>query len=516
MLIAHATACGDSLNAPRTPDAATPDTGPAIDAMPDTMPIIDLDHDGHPADADCDDRDPGVWRDLAYSFRDADGDGYTVAAVGTICSGASLPVGYSVAPGQPDCDDADPAVFTQVTGFADVDGDGVGDGAAMAFCTTGSLPVGFAAIGGDCASQDPGRWQNLPYSFRDADGDGAAVPEVGLVCSDAMLPRGYLVSAPDGEPLDCDDSNPTVSTTLTVFADGDLDGFGAGPSQLACTNGSPPPGFSTSDTDCDDGDAATWMSLAYTAIDLDGDGVTAPALGMRCTAGVLLPPYYATPIGNDCNDADPSIAIALTIFADADHDGFGAGPGQLACTSGSPPDGFSLSSTDCDDGDAARWRFVSYQGIDSDGDGFTVPASGQLCTNGTLPPPFQATANGNDCDDGDVSRWVVVTYHGIDADGDGVTVPASGQLCTNGTFPPPFRATENGNDCNDNDPIVTHFAVLYPDQDGDGVGASPRQILCTGTSLPAGLARGGYDEDDNDPLVIETDDDELDLLLLGD
>jgi hypothetical protein len=109
---------------------------------------------------------------------------------------------------------------------------------------------------------------------------------------------------------------------------------------------------------------------------------------------------------------------------------------------------------------------------------------------------------------------VVTTYRAIDADGDGVTVPSNGQLCTNGTLPAPFLATLNGNDCDDTDPTRTHLAVLYPDGDGDGVGAPPRQILCIGTAVPAGLARGGYDDDDNDPTVIETDDDELDLLLL--
>jgi hypothetical protein len=478
-LIAHAVACGDSLDAPpdgpqradaalpqdASFDAARPDAR-SVDAMPDATPIVDLDHDGHPADADCDDNDPTVWQNLPYNFRDADGDGHTVSAAGMICSGASLPPGYSLVPGEPDCDDADPAVFTQVTGFLDADGDGVGDGIAMPFCTAGGLPAGFAVNGGDCGPADPTRWQLLPYGFRDADGDSAAVPEIGMVCSGATLPAGYLDAAPVGRPLDCDDTNPDVSVALTIFADGDHDGFGAGPGQLACTNGSAPAGFSTSGTDCDDGDATVWVSLVYTAVDFDGDRVTAPALGTRCTAGVLVPPYYATPIGNDCDDTNPDVFIALTIFADVDRDGFGAGPGQLACTNGSPPDGFSTSGTDCDDGDA--------------------------------------------------SRWVLLTYQGIDADGDGVTVPASGQRCTDGTLPPPFRATQNGHDCDDNDPTLTHLAVRYPDQDGDGVGAPPRQVLCIGTTTPAGFAVGGYDDDDTDPTVIETDDDdELELLLLG-
>jgi len=187
---------------------------------------------------------------------------------------------------------------------------------------------------------------------------------------------------------------------------------------------------------------------------------------MRCTAGVLLPPYHASPTGNDCDDADPSVSAALTVFADLDGDGLGAGPAQVACTDGSPPAGFSIIGTDCNDGDASRWELLTHVAIDADGDGVTVPASGQVCTDGTLPPPFEDVANGNDC--------------------------------------------------NDTDPMLTHVEVLYPDQDGDGVGATPRQVLCIGAALPAGLTRGGYDDDDSDPAVIEADDEELELLVLGD
>jgi hypothetical protein len=470
MLVACAAACGDSLHEdPPRPDAAlSPDAPLPPDAPPDGAVAIDADHDGHRAGADCDDSDPRVWQSLPYSFRDADGDGHGVASSGTICSGASLPQGYSATPfpGAADCDDADPAAFQAMVGFLDGDGDGIGDGVAMSLCTAGSLPAGYVATDGDCAPADPASWIELPYSFRDADGDGAAVAETGMVCSGVTLPPGYLSSAPAGRPLDCDDSDSAVSVALTIFADADDDGFGAGPGQLACTNGSPPAGFSTSNTDCADDDATVWLSLTYTAVDFDGDGATVPALGMRCTAGVLLPPYYAVPMGSDCDDANPNVSVALTVFADADNDGFGAGPGQLACTDGSPPAGFSTTGTDCDDGDA--------------------------------------------------SRWVLVTYRAIDADGDGVTVPATGQLCTDGTLPPPYKAVANGNDCDDTDPLLTHFAVLYPDQDGDGVGAPPRQILCIGATPPAGFELGGYDDDDGDPTVIETDeDDELDLILSG-
>jgi len=464
-LVACLAACGDSTDPPHD-DPPQPD---AMPPPPDDPARIDADSDGFPASIDCNDHDHRVWWNLSYSFRDADADGHWISASGTVCSGILLPQGYSSfeLPREPDCDDADPLAFTNMIGFLDADHDGVGAGAATQFCTAGALPADHVATAGDCAPSDATRWIDRPYSFRDVDGDGAAVAESGLICSGATLPAGYLTSAPVGRPPDCNDADPAVSLALAVFADADRDGFGAGPSMVACTNGAPPAGFSTVGTDCADNDAAVWVSLAYTAVDFDDDGVTAPALGTRCTAGVLLPPYYATANGNDCNDADPGVWASLTVYADADADGFGAGPGQLACTDGAPPDGFSTTGTDCDDGDAAS--------------------------------------------------WVLTTYNGVDADGDGVTVPVTGQLCTDGTLPPPFEATANGNDCDDTTPTLTRFAVLYPDQDGDGVGATPRQIACIGAALPPGLVYGGYDEDDADPAVIEDeeDDDLLVLLLFG-
>ena len=43
--------------------------------------------------------------------------------------------------------------------------------------------------------------------------------------------------------------------------------------------------------------------------------------------------------------------------------------------------------------------------------------------------------------------------------------------------------------------------VLYPDQDGDGIGAPPRTIQCLGDALPGGFSIFGWDQDDHDPTV---------------
>ncbi|NPC50810.1 hypothetical protein HPC50_27530 [Corallococcus exiguus] len=56
---------------------------------------------------------------------------------------------------------------------------------------------------------------------------------------------------------------------------------------------------------------------------------------------------------------------------------------------------------------------------------------------------------------------------------------------------------------------------MGPDGDGDGVGATPRQMTCLGPAVLAGWSRYGDDADDHDAAV-QTDeamDEELSLIL---
>jgi hypothetical protein len=60
---------------------------------------------------------------------------------------------------------------------------------------------------------------------------------------------------------------------------------------------------------------------------------------------------------------------------------------------------------------------------------------------------------------------------------------------------------ENGHDCDDTDPAVTHLAVVYPDEDGDGVGAPPgRSCASASPRLPALPAAATIKIDDDDDL----------------
>jgi hypothetical protein len=149
-----------------------------------------------------------------------------------------------------------------------------------------------------------------------------------------------------------------------------------------------------------------------------------------------------------------------------------------------------------------------YGHADEDGDGVGAGPSLSSCTAGALPSGQSST--GTDCAATDPTRWQSLAYAGLDEDEDGLSTRAAGQVCTGPALPAPYVATAVGNDCDDLDPEVYRWVVLYPDQDGDGIGAPPRQIPCLGATLPDGLVPWGWDPDDGDSGVSARESDPLD------
>jgi hypothetical protein len=77
----------------------------------------------------------------------------------------------------------------------------------------------------------------------------------------------------------------------------------------------------------------------------------------------------------------------------------------------------------------------------------------------------------------------------------------------------PRRAASR--DCDDTNPSVFTALVRYRDEDGDGVGASPRTVFCVGADPePAGHSRFGWDADDAEPSVQWDEEDDALLLLV--
>jgi hypothetical protein len=431
--------------------------GPAIDVCAaGTLPVGFALIDG-----DCDPSDPARWRIQAYLYRDADGDGVTVAREGVVCSGTMMDPGYPPAPSGVDCDDGDPHRWLTMEGYPDTDGDGAGAGSRVSLCTGGQLPPGYVTSADDCARDDSSAWRVFSYTHRDVDGDGWTVASGGTLCVGASVPVGYLTAA---RGSDCDDGNREAWQVLTGYADDDRDQVGAGALLSFCAGATLPAGHVATGGDCDATDGEAWRFWSYTHRDADGDGWTVPLAGTLCI-GTTPPAGYATAAsGNDCDDVDADVWATVYGYADVDDDGVGAGAPLTSCTDGSLAPGQVALSGDCASNDRTAWRLLSHAWADRDGDGYTVPDAGQVCAGESLPEPYRVAAVGRDCDDAA--------------------------------------------------PSVFSALVRYPDLDGDGVGAPPRAVFCVGASVEsAGHSRYGWDVDDADPSV-QWDDEADDLLLL--
>ena len=214
---------------------------------------IDRDGDDYPVSTDCDDDDPDVH---PFAAEIAD-DG-----VDQDCSGGDL-----------------------VSCWFDGDGDGFG---------TGDAPLG---------GQDPSGVCELP-GLVDQGGD----------CDDgapATFP-GAPELPDDGFDQDCSGAD-----TVTCYVDADGDGFGD-PGVTALAEGSClGDGQSSSDGDCDDGDAQVHPD----ADEIAEDGVD-----------------------QDCSGSD-----AVLCFYDGDGDGYGAPGTDLPDPDGDCGDNQSADGTDCDD-----------------------------------------------------------------------------------------------------------------------------------------------------------------------
>jgi hypothetical protein len=238
---------------------------------------------------------------------------------------------------------------------------------------------------------------------------------------------------------------------VTIYPDTDGDHFGAGTGQGACTDGTAPAGFSLRGDDCAPDDGGRWQLLPYQFRDFDGDTYTVAEASTLCSGDSLPKGYLTSAKGNDCNDRDPKVWASIIAYPDTDNDHVGAGPGNSFCTDGTAPPGMSLLDSDCAPDDGNRWQLLPYQFRDGDGDTYTVANAGSICSGNTLPTGYLTAAKGNDCDDGNPDLWA--------------------------------------------------WTILYPDHDGDHVGAPPRQIQCLGKTIPDGMSIYGDDDNDNDPNV---------------
>jgi len=278
-----------------------------------------------------------------------------------------------------------------------------------------------------------------------------------------------------------------VAGAPTWYVDADADGAGAsGPLDVTACGG--PPGFVSTQGDCDDGRPESRPGAAESCNTFDDD----------CDGYI----------------DEPEALDARTWYPDADRDGFGAdGFTSFGC---SGPTGWVNTGGDCDD--FAREAFPGAaercDGIDNDCDGETdedaavtgtlwyadADGDGAGDPNVVYPfcdPPPGYVENDDDCADGDPGRSpyaAEVPYDGYDQDCDGDDLD---DVDADGV---PGRPV-GGGDCNDQDPLVGPSATEAPDgrdQDCDG-------LVDEGTPLRDddgdGMTEAGGDCDDGRPSV---------------
>jgi hypothetical protein len=158
---------------------------------------------------DCDDNDNTKWQ-LLNAYIDADGDGFTIGTIQEVCSGNTLPQGYSSNSSGEDCNDNDINLSVESTWYLDTDNDGY---YTQSISNCGSPGAGYnqtATTQGDCDDNDNTKWQLL-NAYVDADGDGFTIGAVQEVCSGIAVPQGYSSNS-SGE--DTDDNNPDITTGI--------------------------------------------------------------------------------------------------------------------------------------------------------------------------------------------------------------------------------------------------------------------------------------------------------------
>ncbi|RYY86171.1 MAG: hypothetical protein EOO15_15200, partial [Chitinophagaceae bacterium] len=133
------------------------------------------------------------------------------------------------------------------------------------------------------------------------------------------------------------------------------------------------------------------------------------------------PSCSVSPTAN--NSTILSVFGTYPFYADVDGDGFGAGSAVSLCAvdAATPPAGYSLNDTDCNDSDANSYQSTTLY-VDGDNDGYTNGDTATVCYGAAIPQGYVASLTAIDCNDAVAAinpGHAEVLYNGVDDNCDG-------------------------------------------------------------------------------------------------
>ncbi|MFM2226515.1 MAG: hypothetical protein RJA07_2717, partial [Bacteroidota bacterium] len=250
-----------------------------------------------------------------------------------------------------------------------------------------------------------------------------------------------------------------------VDADNDTYGSTTASTQCAVNNSTPPSGYSTNNTDCNDGDNTMHATFSF-YVDADNDTYGSTTASTQCAVNNSTPPSGYSTNNTDCNDGDNTMHTTFSFYVDADNDTYGSTTASTQCAvnNSTPPSGYSTNNTDCNDAQDSVWHNGSLY-IDADHDGYDN-GSALVCYGNHVLTGYAFTTLGTDCDDNNSLLTTLITYY-QDADNDGYgTNDFQTTACS---LTPPLGYVANNTDCDDanvnvhtNSVVVSVSITIFP------------------------------------------------------